>query len=65
MEIEEILAGYKTISAGYHAEPDRKLALKAYNAAYESLLEASGMGREDFGFLLANGELPKIPEATE
>jgi hypothetical protein len=53
------------MSTAYHAEPDKEQALAAYNAACENLLAASGIDREDFGYLLANGELPKVPEATE
>jgi 3-oxoacyl-[acyl-carrier-protein] synthase III len=65
MTNKEILATYRTMSTAYHAEPDKKQALAAYNAAYEKLLAASGIDREDFGYLLANGELPEVPEATE
>ena len=65
MEIEEILACYMAISAAYHAEPDRKKALEVYNTDYEILLKASDIKRDDFGYLLAHGQLPEAAEATE
>jgi len=65
MKVEEILIRYREMSAAYHTTPDKKQALVVYNMAYESLLEASEMKREEFGYLLANGELPAAPESTE
>jgi 3-oxoacyl-(acyl-carrier-protein) synthase len=58
MNTDEILAAYKEMSSAYHAETDKKKALATYNAAYEGLLQDSGMDREVFGYLLAHGSLP-------
>lgn len=63
MSPDEILLAYKEMSSVYHAETDKKKALATYNASYERLLEASGLEREDFGYLLAHGSLP-IEENT-